>query len=516
MTWDDFLGFLRNNMKYSGDSSLPAVIAWLGSNFGTVEIEVPVEVAVVPEEILVVASPTGEALPVIVLSGSGIEQKAANVPVATVIKLAEHLHKLNTSGSIVGDQRFKALQDELAVVKTTLGLLGGDGKKTATLKAHGSAATGNITIHEMVEDDPCLGYPKWEAGGFGMYCADVCKAAKAISAGQHTVIPQRLTKANQIMVTKATGLGEATDDEGGFLVAPEHRNELLKKTHETGVVFPRARPVPMGSPIVKIPTINETSRADGSRHGGVRAFRLAEGATLTASKPSFGRVTLTATKVAALGYITSELIEDSPISLQLFGELFAEELAFEADDSAINGTGSGSPLGVLKANCLVTIAKENGQAATTIVYENVLNMWSRMWAKSRGNAAWFINQDTEPQLNSMTLVVGTGGVPVYLPAGGVSGSPFATLFGRPVIPIEQCATLGTVGDIIFADMSQYLWGTRGGMNTASSIHVQFTTDEEAFRTTWRNDGQPWWNAALTPFTGSSNTLSPFVALATRG
>ena len=512
MTWEILLAQMRE-LGYSGAESVEAVIAWLKEKFGTIEIEIPVVVVDSPPEVPTVETPTGETVPVMTLSLDGVTQKSVDVPITKAAPLIRQLFKQTQSMSVAGAQREKALEDRLAVLESDRELLGQTNK--ATLKAHGSAATGNIAIHECIEDDPCLGYPKWEAGGFGMYCADVCKAAKAISAGQHMVIPQRLTKANQMMVTKATGLGEATDDEGGFLVAPEHRNELLKKTHETGIVFPRARAVPMGSPIVKIPTINETSRADGSRHGGVRAFRLAEGATLTASKPAFGRVTLTATKVAALGYITSELIEDSPISLQLFGELFAEELAFEADDSAINGTGSGSPLGVLKANCLVTIAKENGQAANTIVYENVLNMWSRMFARSRGNAAWFINQDTEPQLNSMTLVVGTGGVPVYLPAGGVSGSPFATLFGRPVIPIEQCATLGTVGDIIFADMSQYLWGTRGGMNTASSIHVQFTTDEEAFRTTWRNDGQPWWNAALTPFTGSSNTLSPFVALATR-
>ena len=513
MTWEILLAQMRE-LGYSGAESVEAVIAWLKDKFGTIEIEVPVVVEAEPPEVPTIETPAGETVPVMTLSLDGITQKSFDVPISKAAPLIRQLFKQTQSMSVAGAQRNKALEDRLAVLETERDLLG-QGKATTATKAHRSAATGNISINECIEDDPCLGYPKWDEGGFGMYCADVCRAAKAISAGQHTVIPQRLTKANQIMVTKATGLGEATDDEGGFLVAPEHRNELLKKTHETGKVFPRARQVPMGSPIVKIPTINETSRADGSRHGGVRAFRLAEGATLTASKPSFGRVTLTATKVAALGYITSELIEDSPISLQLFGELFAEELAFEADDSAINGTGSGSPLGVLKANCLVTISKVAGQSAVTIVYENVLNMWSRMWASSRGNAAWFINQDTEPQLNSMSMVIGTGGVPVYLPAGGVSGSPFATLFGRPVIPIEQCATLGTVGDIIFADMSQYLWGTRGGMKTASSIHVQFTTDEEAFRTTWRNDGQPWWNAALTPFTGSSNTLSPFVALATR-
>ena len=127
---------------------------------------------------------------------------------------------------------------------------------------------------------------------------------------------------------------------------------------------------------------------------------------------------------------------------------------------------------------------------------------------------WFINQDIEPQLFTMGLIVGTGGAPVYLPPGGLSASPYGTLFGRPAVPIEQCSTLGTVGDIILADMSQYVAAEKGGMQTAASIHVRFLYDESCFRFTLRVDGQPMWNTALTPANGS-NTLSPFVALATR-
>ena len=514
MTWEMILDMLRAG-GYDGAESVEAVIAHLKNKFGKIELPVPVLVESEPPQVPTIETPAGETVPVMTLALNGIVQKDIYVPMAQAEPVLRQLYKQTQSVSLTEVRRTKATEDRLAALESAASDRELLGQNKPTLKAHSPAATGNVSIHENIEDDPCLGYASWDDGGFGLYCADVCKAAKVVQSGHPTLRPEKLTKANQIMQTKATGLGTATDDEGGFLVAPQHLSELLKKVHETGIVFTRARSVPMGSQIVKIPTINETSRADGSRHGGVRAFRLAEGATLTASKPGFGRVTLTATKVAALGYISNELIEESPISLQLFGELFAEELAFEADDSAINGTGSGSPLGVLKANCLVTLAKVSGQSANTILYDNVLGMYSRMWARSRGNAVWFINQDTEPQLNSMTIVVGTGGAPVYMPAGGVSGSPFATLFGRPVMPIEQCATLGTVGDIIFADMSQYLWGTRSGMKSASSIHVQFLTDEEAFRITWRNDGQPWWNAALTPFSGSSNTLSPFVALATR-
>ena len=141
-------------------------------------------------------------------------------------------------------------------------------------------------------------------------------------------------------------------------------------------------------------------------------------------------------------------------------------------------------------------------------------MHSRMWARSRGSAAWFINQDVEAQLLKLSLPVGTGGVPVYLPAGGVSQAPFSTLFGRPVVPIEQCSTLGTVGDIVFADLSQYVLIDKGGVQADSSIHVRFINDETTFRYIMRVDGMPLWNSVLTPFKGTA-TVSPFVALAAR-
>ena len=81
--------------------------------------------------------------------------------------------------------------------------------------------------------------------------------------------------------------------------------------------------------------------------------------------------------------------------------------------------------------------------------------------------------------------------------------------GRPVVPVEYCKTLGTVGDIILADMSQYAFIDKGGIQSASSIHVQFVAGETAFRFVYRCNGMPEWSSALTPLNGSSNTLSPF-------
>jgi len=196
-------------------------------------------------------------------------------------------------------------------------------------------------------------------------------------------------------------------------------------------------------------------------------------------------------------------------------QAFAEEFAWLLDDAILNGTGAGQPLGIMQSPALVSVAIETGQATDTVVWQNVSKMWSRLWSRSKSNAVWLINQDIEPQLYSMSLAVGTGGVPVYMPAGGASGAPYGTLFGRPVLEVEQTATLGGVGDIVLADLSQYLMIEKGGVESASSIHVKFETDQTTFRFVMRVDGQPAWNAALTPATGSGNTLSPFVTLATR-
>jgi HK97 family phage major capsid protein len=141
-------------------------------------------------------------------------------------------------------------------------------------------------------------------------------------------------------------------------------------------------------------------------------------------------------------------------------------------------------------------------------------MFSRSYARSRPNLVWYINQDVEPQLWTMTLEAGTAGYPVYLPPGGYSQSPYGALFGRPVVPVEFCQTLGTTGDVQLLDLSQYVLAVKGGMSSAWSMHVKFLYGEQTFRITMRADGQPVWNSVLTPFKGT-NTVSPFVWLAAR-
>lgn len=326
------------------------------------------------------------------------------------------------------------------------------------------------------------------------------------------------------MVPEAsTGLNESVPSQGGFLVQTDWANEVVVDAYNNSVVygggpgFPGVRKIPLSTNAngIKINGIDETNRAAGSRWGGVRAYWPEEGGTKTASKPAFRQIELNCKKLIGLCYATDELLQDASALEAVIRAAFSEEFAFNIQDALINGSGAGLPLGILNANCLVSVTKETNQASATIVKENIDKMYARMKPSSVGRAVWFINQNCYPQLFKLTQTIGTGGTAAWMPPGGMSGSPFGTLYGRPVVPIEQCQSLGTVGDIYFADMSQYLFCDKGGVQSDSSIHVAFTTDETCFRFVYRCDGQPALAAALTPFKGTSDTIGPFIALATR-
>lgn len=317
------------------------------------------------------------------------------------------------------------------------------------------------------------------------------------------------------MESRITGQGTLIDADGGFMVPKTVSTTILRKMFSDGQIIGRTQPVPITvGKTAEWNAIKENSRVAGSRFGGITVGRFGEGNGPTASKAALERIKLELKKLGALVYLTSDQLEDGPQMLTVVNDLVPAAIRFAVEDEIFNGDGASQMKGILSDNSMVEVAKETGQAANTILYENIVNMWARMFAPSRGTSAWFINQDIEPQLHTMSIAVGTGGVPVYMPANNASGSPFASLYGRPVVPVEHCKTLGTAGDIVLADFSQYLYASKGGVRTAQSIHVKFVEGETALRFELRNDGKSWWPSALTPANGS-NTLSPFVTLATR-
>jgi HK97 family phage major capsid protein len=311
----------------------------------------------------------------------------------------------------------------------------------------------------------------------------------------------------------ATSLSSGTPADGGFLIPEILRSELLRISLETAVVRPRARVIPMDSLRVPFPMIDSTTN-DGSNFGGVICYWTEEGGTLTGSAPQFGRIVLDAKKFTAYTALPSELVQDSTISVDpLVSEVFPEAMGFQEDSAYISGTGVGEPLGVLGASAMITQAKESGQTASTIVWENVVGMYSRMLPQSINNAVWLCSPDTLPEIFTMGLAVGTGGGPIFMPFGGGTSAPTMSLLGRPLIVTEKIPALGTAGQLAFIDFSKYLIGDRMAMSAARSTDFLFSSDMVAYRIIQRLDGRPWLQSAITPANGSSNTLSPYVQLA---
>lgn len=308
--------------------------------------------------------------------------------------------------------------------------------------------------------------------------------------------------------------GSTIPSDGGFLIPERLRAELLRIALETAVVRPRARVVPMDSLTVPYPTIDATSNAS-SVYGGVVGYWTEEGAALTDSSPTFGRVVLNAKKLTVYSEVPNELYDDSIISLAAFmNQAYPEAISWFEDTGFCSGGGVGEPLGFLNADAAVSVTKESGQPAATIVWENIVKMYARMLPASIGRAVWVANINTFPELATMALSVGTGGSAVWIGNGDGAGAPPMTILGRPVVFTEKVSTLGTVGDINLVDFGYYLIGDRMAMQSATSTEFKFGSDKTSFRLIQRVDGRPWLSSAITPQNGST-TLSPFVRIETR-
>ena len=392
---------------------------------------------------------------------------------------------------------FEEVPDLAGAIKAGIG----DAVKSALADALAKAKPSGIIVgNDRKALDPNGGYKH-----VGQFLYDVVRAGTPNSP-----TPKRLI--DYMATCKVAGhMAEGDDSQGGFLVPTGFLPQLqMDKIMETGLAA-RCTKIPMVTNAVSIPYVNQTTHAT-SVYGGLIVYRTGESELKAVSKPTFGLCTLTLHKTTVATYVSDELLEDSLISVApLLGSMFPEALQFVLEDEIINGTGAGQGLGIILAPATITVARA---AAGAIARADVLNMYRRLHPRHLGNAIWLANIDTMGQFQTMTQIVGTGGVATWIPPTGLdSSAPFGYLHGRPIFFIELAQTLGTAGDLIFADLSQMFLGQKASGITGieSSIHLRFLYDETTFKAELRSDNQPWWPAPLTP-RYSAETISPFVIL----
>jgi HK97 family phage major capsid protein len=339
------------------------------------------------------------------------------------------------------------------------------------------------------------------------------------ASGQGMPIDPRLLRLNE-EIRAASGMSEAIPSDGGFAVQSDFAEAIIGRIfdQESGSIASRVQRIEIGanSNGLKQNVIDETSRANGSRWGGVQAYWANEADTVTATKPKLRRMEMDLEKLFAIWYLTEELQQDSTALGSISETAFAEEVQFKVEDGVVNGSGTGQMLGILNSPAVVSVAIEATQSIANtagFIAINTAKMLAR-FIGSRSRAVWMANIEIFPKLAVATL--GGTTVPVFLPSGNITTAPAGTLWGIPILFVEYCPAEGTPGDIILADLGWYALIAKGAPRFAMSMHVRFLNDENAFRVTFRCNGQPIPNAPITPYKSTSGaTRSPFVTLATR-
>jgi HK97 family phage major capsid protein len=320
-----------------------------------------------------------------------------------------------------------------------------------------------------------------------------------------------------LRVPSATLLG-SVGSSGGFLVPELYAAEMLNKALEATIIAKRADIRPMAAPTLNVAGFDDSTHA-GHLYGGLVGYWVPEEGDITVSEPKVRKIQLKATKLACLTKSSNELVSDAPDFERLLGTALTDGLSWYLDYACLTGTGAGQPCGLLNDPALITVAKETSpaQAASTIVYENLTKMLARLHPACYQSAIWVANPTCIPQLLQLTIRVQNAAGSEHIGGSHVevlsqSGGNYAML-GRPVFFTEKLPALGTVGDIILCDPTQFVLGMRKEVSIEKSGHVYFATDVSAYRAILRADGRGRWSSALTPKNG--DTLSWCLALATR-
>lgn len=299
---------------------------------------------------------------------------------------------------------------------------------------------------------------------------------------------------------------EGAGQDGGFLIPPEFSERIYAHSLEEEAFLPMTDNTDIAGNSMSFPR-DETTPWGGD---GIQAYWDGEAQQFTQTKPKLGLDTLRLHKLTCLVPVTEELMADQNALASYLLRKCSEKIRWKTNDALVNGTGAGQPTGIATAACLVSQAKESGQAADTIVSANVFNMFSR--CTNPGRAVWLIHPDAWPQLPQLTIA----NQPVWTsPGGGIKSPPGGMLLGRPVFMTDTCQTVGDAGDIYLVDWMGLVSITKaGGIQTATSMHLWFDYAVEAFRAIFRVDAQPWLSSAISPANGAV-TRSPFVNLAAR-
>ncbi len=268
----------------------------------------------------------------------------------------------------------------------------------------------------------------------------------AYEAGQFLLATAGDRQAQEFMAAQSVG----TDDKGGFSVPTPLASELINLVEEYGVARSVCRRIVMGAMTWSVPKLV----------GHSTIYYPAEAAPITESDLTFAQVSLTAKKMAGLVKMSTEISEDSLISMT---DTIVRDLAWgfaKAEDENLFTGGS------ILANGIEgdTLVADTNVASVSALALTDLTAACVAAGQERGlNHKWYMSPTLwNGQVRDLLNAAG-GNMDSNL-ASGVSRS----LFGYPVELVNALPGAGAVsGDLIavFGDLSvSHYFGDRRNLN----------------------------------------------------
>jgi len=336
---------------------------------------------------------------------------------------------------------------------------------------------------------------KKKAMRFGMWAVAVATgSARAVKFCSDYSIPL-LHGVHGGKFEAATPHNTTTNTALGYLVPEEFDTDMIDLREQFGVARTVCRMVPMGS--------DTTSRP--RRTGGLTAVWVGEGAAGTHSLKSVDLVRLVAKKLMVLSTFTSELDEDSAISI---GDDLMEEIAYafsSNEDAAFflgDGTSTYGGIMGLKGSFDAVTGTPAGQvtgasgthtnwAGITLSNFNDMVGVLPVFADD-GSAAWHCTKPFFAGVMEKIKLAAGGNTTTEVTAGG----PARTFLGYPVVINQKMPKTATAADNVcyLANMRQTAdFGDRRqtsiaftSSGTVDSVNL-FETDQLAIRGTERID-----------------------------
>jgi HK97 family phage major capsid protein len=304
---------------------------------------------------------------------------------------------------------------------------------------------------------------------------------------------------------EARALGGASGS-GSYTVPDILSSTVIRLVDQYSAFAQNATNVAMPSDVLQYPR----------RTGGTTAYWVDENTAITASDPTMNQVTLTAKKVTGAAVVSSELLQDSIVSISDF---IAAELGLTISNAVEAAAWSGNPsnapavaglvttyTGGLLASSAATYAASlvtaAGDTPDEVTKANLLAMMAAVPQHSRQGAKWFCSPYFFATcMQALDLAQG-GSV-------GLAQGMGLTFLGSPVVLTDRLPSgTDSTGVIMalygnMANSSYY--GVRKSIEIASSDQVNFLSDQTVIRAVAR--------VAITHANlGSSTVAGPIIGL----